>query len=249
MGIVARASMEEHAAKRARIEPRESAIERQMRMHIKFLADDELKGRRPGTSGEAIAASFIANQMETLGLTPGGDDGTFFQQVKLVGLTVDRPSSKLGFAVGDYQLTGKLGDDYVHSTDLKPGDECSGLIDGAELLFVGHGVDAPHLEWDDFKGVDVVGKVLLVLVNHPSDPPFPDDDMLYYGRWTYKFEEARRRGAVGCLLIHHSDEDAGYPWSVAAIGCSGEKITLEAPEEHPLQLHGWLNRGLADKLA
>ena len=177
---------------------------------------------------------------------------------------MDKPSSKLGFAVGDYQLTGKLGDDYVHSTDLRPGDECSGLIDGAELLFVGHGVDAPHLEWDDFKGVDVVGKVLLVLVNHPSDPPFPDDDMLYYGRWTYKFEEARRRGAAGCLIIHHSDEEAGYPWSVTRTGYSGEKINLEvqqhaqkpqaltwlqAPEEHPLQLHGWLNRGLGDKLA
>jgi len=125
----------------------ESAIERQMRQNIKFLADDLLKGRRPGTPGEEIAATFVATQMEQLGCEPAGENGTYFQTVKMVGMTAVRETSKLGFKVDDFQLTGKFGDDYVHSMDHLASGETSCAFEGLDLVFVGHGVSAPGLGW------------------------------------------------------------------------------------------------------
>ncbi|CAE7457548.1 unnamed protein product [Symbiodinium natans] len=132
-----------------------------------------------------------------------------------------------------------------HLPDLA--QECA--FEGLDLVFVGHGVAAPGLDWDDFKGQDMTSKVLLVLISQPPVEPFPQDDLTYYARWTYKFEEARRRGAAGCLIVHFSDEFAGYPWSVTRTGYSGEKVALEKPQVNPLAIHGWLERGLASKLA
>ena len=151
--------------------------------------------------------------------------------------------------MGGFQLTGHFGDDYVHSMDHLAEGEPECAFEGLDLVFVGHGVTAPGLEWDDFKGQDVASKVLLVLISQPPVEPFPQDDLMYYGRWTYKFEEARRRGAAGCLIIHFSDEFAGYPWSVTRTGYSGEKVALDKPQPNPLALHGWLESKLACKLA
>ena len=222
----------------------ESRLEAQMRQVIRFLADDSLKGRQPGTYGEEVAAAFVASQLEEIGCRPAGEDGTYFQSVKMVGMTCQE--SRLVFQVQDFQITGRFGDDYVHSMDPVSETRCN--MEG-DLIFVGHGVYAPDLDWDDYKGESVEGKVLLVLVNQPQVSPFPEDDMLYYGRWSYKFEEARRRGAAGCVIIHASDELAGYPWSVTRTGYSGEKVSLDTKRVNPLTLHGWLSKFLASKLA
>ena len=232
-----------------RLKRDETVVERQMRQNIQFLADDSLKGRQPGTFGEEVAAAFMASQLEEIGCLPAGEDGTYFQTIKMVGMTAKEGTSKLAFKVKDFQLTGKFGDDYVHSMDpVSCGDEFASL-DNLDLVFVGHGVSAPELEWDDFKGEELTGKVLLVIVNQPQVEPFPAEDMLYYGRWTYKFEEARRRGAAGCFILHSSEEFAGYPWSVTRTGYTGEKVSLEKEEVNPLAVHGWLNRELGEKLA
>ncbi|CAK9013598.1 Aminopeptidase YwaD (Arginyl aminopeptidase) (BSAP) (Leucyl aminopeptidase) [Durusdinium trenchii] len=185
----------------------ETPLARRMRQNIRFLADDALKGRKPGTFGEEVAAAFVASEMEEIGCLPAGEDGTYFQTVKMVGLTVKEETSRLGFKVKDFQITGTFGDDYVHSmdpTDCGESEILSSLE--SDLVFVGHGVKAPELSWDDFKEQSMVGKVILVLVNQPQVPPFPSDDMLYYGRWSYKLEEARRRGAAGCLIIHFREK-------------------------------------------
>ncbi|CAJ1361895.1 unnamed protein product [Effrenium voratum] len=191
---------------------------------------------------------------EELGLAPAGEDGTYFQAVKMVGLTAQQEASKLAFRVKDFQITGKFGDDFVHSMDHVEGAPPSCLLESLDLVFVGHGVHSPAgLGWDDFKGESVAGKVLLVLISQPPVEPFPKEDMTYYGRWTYKFEEARRRGAAGCLILHFSDEFAGYPWSVTRTGYSGEKVALAGSgaggASHPLALHGWLTRVMGEKLA
>ncbi|CAK9013273.1 Aminopeptidase YwaD (Arginyl aminopeptidase) (BSAP) (Leucyl aminopeptidase) [Durusdinium trenchii] len=228
----------------------ETPLARRMRQNIRFLADDALKGRKPGTFGEEVAAAFVASEMEEIGCLPAGEDGTYFQTVKMVGLTVKEETSRLGFKVKDFQITGTFGDDYVHSmdpTDCGESEILSSLE--SDLVFVGHGVKAPELSWDDFKEQSMVGKVILVLVNQPQVPPFPSDDMLYYGRWSYKLEEARRRGAAGCLIIHFSEEFAGYPWSVTQTGYKGEKVSLEKEQVNPLMLQGWLSQRMGEKLA
>ncbi|CAE7460151.1 unnamed protein product [Symbiodinium sp. CCMP2592] len=242
--------MADSNVKRPRLnEEEEGPIERQMRQVVRFLADDSLKGRQPGTAGEEVAAAFVASKMEELGCAPAGEEGSYFQTVRMVGLTAVRNSSKMAFEVQNFQLTGRFGDDYVQSMDHLADAEPECAFEGLDLVFVGHGVSAPGLGWDDFKDQDMTSKVLLVLISQPPVKPFPQDDMTYYGRWTYKFEEARRRGAAGCLIIHFSDEFAGYPWSVTRTGYSGEKVALEKPQTNPLALHGWLQHDLASKLA
>ena len=231
-----------------RLKRDESLIARQMRQNIQFLSDDSLKGRQPGTFGEEVAAAFVASQMEEIGCLPAGEDNTYFQPVKMVGMTAREGTSKLAFKVKEFQLTGKFGDDYVHSMDPLSGGTYASF-ENLDLVFVGHGVSAPELSWDDFKGQQLVGKIMLVLVNQPPVEPFPADDMLYYGRWTYKFEEARRRGAAGCFIIHSSEESAGYPWSVTQVGYSGEMVSLEKEQRNPLTVHGWLSKQISEKLA
>lgn len=242
--------MAESNAKRPRLDEEVAGlIEREMRQVVRFLADDSLKGRQPGTAGEEVAAAFVASKMEELGCEPAGEEGSYFQTVRMVGLTAVRNFSKMAFEVQNFELTGRFGDDYVHSMDHLADSEPECAFEGLDLVFVGHGVSAPGLGWDDFKGQDMSSKVLLVLISQPPVEPFPQDDMTYYGRWTYKFEEARRRGAAGCLIIHFSDEFAGYPWSVTRTGYSGEKVALEKPQAKALALHGWLQHDLASKLA
>jgi Zn-dependent M28 family amino/carboxypeptidase len=189
--------------------------EEAVRAHIKFLSSDLLEGRGTGARGGEIAANYIAAQMEALGLKGAGANGSFFQPVSLVGVKAD-PNTKLVISGGNGKETFKFADDYVAFTGAQT-DEVD--VD-ADLVFVGYGISAPEQRWNDYKGQpsDYRGKILVMFVN---DPPATNDEpnlfggkaLTYYGRWTYKYEEAARRGAAGVILLH-TDQSAGYPWSV-----------------------------------
>jgi Zn-dependent M28 family amino/carboxypeptidase len=215
--------------------------------HIKVLASDEYEGRSPGSKGEALTVAYLENQFKTMGLAPGNTDGTYVQNVPLVGITPD-PGMQLVLTRQGSRRVLKYADDFVAWT--KRVTETTGL-QNSELVFVGYGVEAPEYQWDDFKGVDVKGKTLLILVN---DPPVPDAAnpaaldarvfggraMTYYGRWTYKFEMAALKGAAGALVIHET-EPAGYPWAVVQ-GNTGELFDLVTPDRNMgrAAVHGWI---------
>ena len=177
---------------------------------MKFLADDLLEGRGTGTRGGDIAARYIASQFELYGLRPAGDDGGYLQKVDFTGVqTLPATSVSLAPAQGA-PMDLKLGEDYVTSNQT----QTDSVDIDAPIVFVGYGIEAPEYGWNDFKGVDVRGKVVLVIVNEPpsKDPKFFNGEaMTYYGRWTYKFEEAARKGAIGALIIHRTDL-ASYGW-------------------------------------
>jgi len=217
-----------------------------IRAHVRFLSHDLLEGRGTGQRGGDIAAEYIATQFWLDGLKAAGDNGTFFQQVSFVGIT---PGAETTFDLvpskGDTQKLKPL-DDYVAYDQTQ---HASDDID-APIVYVGYGIDAPEYQWDDYKGIDVRGKVLLMLVNEPSsnDPNFFKGPALtYYGRWTYKYEEAARRGAVGAILIHKA-EMASYPWEVVRNTNSGEKSFLksDAPQ---LKAASWIQLDVARRLA
>ena len=183
-----------------------------IRAHVKFLADDLLEGRGPGTRGGELASNYIASQFAVLGLQPAGDDGGYLQKVGFVGVqTLRGTTAALQPAHGE-EIDLKLAEDFVTSNQTQTDD-----VDiDAPVVFVGYGIDAPEYHWNDFKGVDVKGKVVLIIVNEPpsNDPKFFNGGALtYYGRWTYKFEEAARMGAIAALIIHRT-ELASYGWDV-----------------------------------
>ncbi|HXO32248.1 MAG TPA: M28 family peptidase [Candidatus Acidoferrales bacterium] len=216
-----------------------------IRWHVRFLSHDLLEGRGTGQRGGDIAAEYIATQFAEYGLKPAGENGSYMQKVPLVGITT-LPQSQ-------FVLLPKQGP----SMDLKPLDEyvtydqtqqAQSEVD-ADIVYVGYGIEAPEYNWDDYKGVDVRGKVLLMLVNEPpSDDPkfFKGKALTYYGRWTYKYEEAARKGAVGVILIHKEDM-ASYPWEVVRNSNSGEKsyLKLEGPA---LKVASWVQLDVAKKL-
>src|SRR6266567_2438219 len=217
-----------------------------IRWHVRYLAHDLLEGRGTGQRGGDLAAEYIATQFAEYGLKPAGDHGTYMQKVPLVGIT---PLPETQFT-----LVPKRGE----AMNLKPLDEYVAYDQtqqpqsdlDAEIVFVGYGIEAPEYNWDDFKGTDVRGKVLLMLVNEPSsnDPNFFKGRALtYYGRWTYKYEEAALKGAVGAILIHKS-EMASYPWEVVRNSNSGEKSFLksDAPQ---LKAASWIQLDVAKQLA
>ncbi|MGA2020590.1 MAG: M28 family peptidase [Candidatus Sulfotelmatobacter sp.] len=216
-----------------------------IRWHVRFLSHDLLEGRGTGQRGGDIAAEYMATQFAEYGLKPAGDNGSYLQKVPLVGITT-LPETH-------FVLLPKQG----APMDLKPLDEYVAYdqtqqsqsdID-ADIVYVGYGIEAPEYNWDDYKGVDVRGKVLLMLVNEPpSDDPkfFKGKALTYYGRWTYKYEEAARKGAVGVILIHREDM-ASYPWEVVRNSNSGEKsyLKLEGPA---LKVASWVQLEVAKKL-
>lgn len=217
-----------------------------IRANDRFLSLDLLEGRGTGQRGGDIAAEYIATQFWLDGLKPAGDNGTFMQKVPLVGIT---PAPDTTFELAprhgeSMQL--KALDDYVAYDET---DRASDDID-ADVVYVGYGIEAPEYQWDDYKGTDVRGKVLLMLVNEPpsGDPKFFKGQALtYYGRWTYKYEEAARKGAVGVILIHKADM-ASYPWEVVRNSNSGEKEFLksDAPQ---LEAASWIQLDVARRLA
>ncbi|MEK6322971.1 MAG: M28 family peptidase [Acidobacteriota bacterium] len=215
--------------------------------HIKTLASDEFEGRGPGTHGEELSINYIADHFKKAGLAPGNTDGTYFQKVPLVGITTTQDAEmKIKAAGKDLKL--KFGTDFVART-VRVVEKTS--FD-ADMVFVGYGVVAPEYGWDDYKGMDVRGKVLIMLVN---DPPVPDPKepskldekmfkgkaMTYYGRWTYKFEIAAEKGAAGVLVVHETGP-AGYPWEVARGMMNVENFDLVAKDKNMSRanVEGWI---------
>jgi Zn-dependent M28 family amino/carboxypeptidase len=218
-----------------------------IRAHVRFLADDLLEGRGTGQRGGDIAAQYIATQFGLYGLKPAGDSGTYLQKVPMVGVTT-LPESTFTIASNSGQpMNLKLLDDYVTSNQTQqPQSDIN-----TEIVYVGYGIEAPEYNWDDYKSTDVKGKVLLMLVNEPpSDDPrfFKGKALTYYGRWTYKYEEAARKGAVGVILIHKTDM-ASYGWDVVRNSWSGEAAYLKAEGVPKLTAASWVQLEVARKLA
>lgn len=216
-----------------------------VKAHMRFLSHDLLEGRAPGTRGDELATLFIASQFESYGLEPAGDDGTYFQRVPLIGIATT-PETTLSFVKGEESIAPRLLDDFVLTDQTQsPSSE----ID-AELVFVGHGVVAPEYNWDDYKGVDLTGKVMLMLVDDPPATPgepdlFKGRARTYYGRWTYKYEVALEKGALGAILIH-TDEAAGYPWDVVRNSWGRERSYIKLGSGKPeLKLAGWMTEAAA----
>jgi Zn-dependent M28 family amino/carboxypeptidase len=218
-----------------------------IRAHVRFLSHDLLEGRGTGQRGGDIAAEYIATQFALYGLKPAGDNGTYLQKVPLVGVTPAPQTTFSLVAANGSTMDLKPLDQYVaYDQTQQPQSD----ID-AEIAYVGYGIEAPEYNWDDYKGVDVRGKVLLMLVNEPSsDNPnfFKGKALTYYGRWTYKYEEAARKGAVGVILIHQTDM-ASYPWEVVRNSNSGEKSFLKLDGTPKLKVASWVQFEVAKQLA
>jgi Zn-dependent M28 family amino/carboxypeptidase len=218
-----------------------------IRAHVRFLADDLLEGRGTGQRGGDIAATYLATEFALYGLKPAGDNGTYMQKVPMVGITPDAATTFSLVPAKGAAMDVKPLDEYV-AYDQTQQPESS--VD-AEIVFVGYGITAPEYHWDDYKGTDVKGKVLLMLVNEPSSDDakfFKGKALTYYGRWTYKYEEAARRGAVGAILIHKT-EMASYGWEVVRNSNSGEKAYLKLDGTPKLKLASWIHLDVAQKLA
>lgn len=210
--------------------------------HLRFLSSDLLEGRAPATRGGEIAAAYLADQLAAMGYAPAGDNGTYFQSLAIVESTVD-PAFTLTAGGG---ATFKYFDDVVASSGVQePEVDVRG-----ELVFVGHGIVAPEYRWDDYAGVDMHGRIALIMVNDPpataAEPDlFAGKALTYYGRWTYKYEEAARQGAVGAILIH-TDASATYPWQVVQSGFTGTQYSVPVEPGQPvLRLEAWVRDEVA----
>ena len=218
-----------------------------IRAHVRFLSSDLLEGRGPGTRGGELAAEYIATEFALSGLQPAGENGTYFQKVPLMAVHTVEDRTSFSFVPASGQpIALKYGVDYVTKDET---GATSADID-APIVFVGYGIDAPEYQWNDFNGVDVKGKVLLVIVNEPpshDEAFFKGKALTYYGRWTYKYEEAARRGAVGVLIIHRADL-ASYGWDVVRNSQSTEKSYLVNDPLSTLRAASWIQLGVAGKL-
>ena len=200
-----------------------------LRQRIATLADDAFEGRAPAATVGEKTADWIAAEMERIGLTPAGENGTWFQTVGMVEQTLDETASNITFTggVSGEAFPAKLGDDVVLWTKKQDRDEAS--WQDSELVFVGYGVVAPEYGWNDYAGLDVEGKTVVMLVNDPGyareDELFKGKAMTYYGRWTYKFEEAGRQGATGAIVVHET-APASYGWDVVENSWSGAQADL-----------------------
>ncbi len=217
-----------------------------LRSHIRFLADDLLEGRGPGSRGDELTQLYIATQFQSYGFKPVLPDGKWTQPVPLVGVTSAPPSTvTLKHASGSLTLN--------HNTDTmlvagRPAEQIR--LKDAELVFVGYGMQAPEYDWDDFKGVDLKGKVLVIMNNDPAGDPelFAGRRRLYYGRWDYKYEMAARQGAAGAIIIH-TTESAGYPYQVIQTSWSGEEFELKSTSGPRLEMRGWCTDEAAQRIA
>jgi Zn-dependent M28 family amino/carboxypeptidase len=223
--------------------------------HIKVLSSDKFEGRAPGTTGEELTAAYLETQFRDLGLQPGNPDGTYIQKVPLVGIK-GVESTPLTFVKGSRAVGLKWRDEVVAWT--KHVDD-GAAIAKSPVVFAGYGVEAPEYNWDDFKGEDVSGKTIIVLVNDPpvADPVDPSKldpktfggkAMTYYGRWTYKFEEGARKKAAAVLIVHET-EPAGYPFSVVQ-GNLNEKFDIVTPDKNASRanIEGWITVDAARKI-
>jgi Zn-dependent M28 family amino/carboxypeptidase len=219
--------------------------------HIRFLSDDLLEGRGTGARGGELAAKYIAAQLEALGAKGAGEGGSFFQPVSLVGVKAE-PATTLTVSGASGSESFKFADHFVAFT----GAQTEQVDVDADMVFVGYGINAPEQKWNDYKGNDDYrGKILVMLVNDPpatADEPnlFGAKALTYYGRWTYKYEEAARRGAAGAILLH-TDESAGYPWGVVRTSNGSWRFDIArgANDTSPfLQFRSWVTDASAQRL-
>jgi Zn-dependent M28 family amino/carboxypeptidase len=219
----------------------------------KAISDDSFKGRGPGTAEGEAAADWIADEMEGIGLRPG-NHGSYFQRVPAVSITLNATASSLTFGTPRSALRPRFPEDIVYYTPRYATDDVK-LVD-SPLVFVGYGVVAPEYKWNDYAGVNVKGKTVIILVNdpgnedaHPDPNFFKGKAMTYYGRWTYKFEEAARQGAAAALIVHET-APAGYAWEVVRNSTSGTRSWLEAPGHNVsmLAIEGWITLETAQDL-
>jgi Zn-dependent M28 family amino/carboxypeptidase len=218
-----------------------------IRAHVRYLSHDLLEGRGTGQRGGDIAAEYIATQFALYGLKPVGDNGSYMQKVPMVGIT-PQPETTFTFVPGldDAKSLTPLDDYVAYDQTQQPQSDVD-----AEIVYVGYGIEAPEYKWDDYKGIDVRGKVLLMLVNEPPSDDvnfFKGKALTYYGRWTYKYEEAARKGAVGAILIHQTDM-ASYPWEVVRNSNSGEKSYLRLDGTSKLKVASWVRFDVAKQMA
>src|SRR5256885_11323213 len=229
-----------------------SISEDALRAHIKFLSDDRLEGRGTGARGGELAALYVAQQFEAMGLKGAGAKGSFWQPVSLVGVKAD-PKTELRINGARGSEAFKFADDFVAFT----GAQTDRVNVKAELVFVGYGIDAPEQKWNDYKlpAADYRGKILVMLVNDPpataQEPDlFGGRRLTYYGRWTYKYEEAARRGAAGALLLH-TNESAGYPWSVVRTSNGSWRFDIaRSPNDKTpfLPIRSWMTDDAAHRM-
>ena len=222
--------------------------------HIKVLSTDEFEGRGPGTKGEELSVKYLTEQYQRLGLKPGNPDGTYVQKVPLEGFTAEPTAS---FTAGGKKIDLKFPQDYVAiSRRFLPESK----VENSEMVFVGYGVHAPEYGWDDYKGVDVRGKTIVMLIN---DPPVPDPNdaskldekmfkgkaMTYYGRWTYKYEIATEKGAAAAIIIHET-APAGYPYEVVSGSWSRENFDIQTPDKNMTRpaVEAWITTERAKEL-
>ncbi|HEV7519277.1 MAG TPA: M28 family metallopeptidase [Thermoanaerobaculia bacterium] len=204
---------------------------------IRYLADDLLEGRGPASRGDELARLYLQTTLELLGFQPGGPNGAWQQPFEIVGVAATLPET-WDFKAGGESVALKRSEEYMAASGVQ---NEKAAIDNAPLVFVGYGIQAPEYQWDDFKGADVRGKVLVMLNNDPDWDPklFGGKGRLYYGRWTYKYESAARQGAAGAIIIH-TTPSAGYPWQVVQTSWNGEKFDLPAdPGQPQIQVKGW----------
>ncbi len=220
--------------------------------HVRILASDEFEGRAPASAGEQRTVDYLVEEFRKAGLQPGGKDGSWVQEVPLVRATVK------GEVQASLSLGGKVqplvnGED-VTLQSLSP----LGVVDRQDLplVFIGYGISAPERHWDDYKGADLAGKIAVVLINDPdfeTDAPgaFDGRAVTYYGRWTYKFEEAARRGAEGVLIVHET-APAAYPWATVKASGTSPLFDIERSPEDAMMMHtplrGWMQRSLAERI-
>jgi Zn-dependent M28 family amino/carboxypeptidase len=218
-----------------------------IRAHVKFLASDLLEGRGVGTRGGDLASEYVATEFALDGLKPAGDNGTYFQNFAMVGAD-PQPTTSLSVTAGHVTLPFGWLDDFVGVTfQQKPSVEIN-----ADAVFVGHGIVAPEYQWDDYQGVDVRGKVVVLFTGEPPsrDPKFFKGEALtYYGRWTYKFEEAARHGAIGAIIIH-TTPTASYGWNVVRSSWSKEELEMKlAPGTPAVGFAGWITKEAGERIA
>jgi len=217
-----------------------------IRAHTKFLSSDQLEGRGVGSRGEKIATEYLAAQLELTGAKPAGDGGSYYQKIALVGVE-PQPSTRLSATAKGQTADLRWLTEFVGNT-MRQQTQTS--FDG-EAIFMGHGITAPEFDWDDYRGVDVKGKVVVLFTNEPpsEDPKFFGARALtYYGRWTYKLEQAARKGAQACVIIH-TTPTAGYGWDVVrgSWGKESPQVKLAAGE-YGLAFAGWVTREAGEKL-
>ena len=226
-----------------------SEIEAMLHQHIAVLASDEFEGRAPATPGEEKTINYLQSEFEALGIDPGNGD-SYFQSVSVTEITTAN-DAVLTFSGSNYDV------ELEYATEMIVGSQqqipTTSIVD-SELVFVGYGVVAPERDWNDYAGIDVVGKTVVILVNDPGyatqDPDvFNGNAMTYYGRWTYKYEEAARQGAAGALIVHETGP-AGYGWEVVSGSWSGPQIGLQADNlnSDKNDIEGWLTLNSAEAL-